>query len=307
MGTMTLTMTPQQLDTASDVGHSFDAYAPWQVRRNSWDGSHTGSHPERDMLDAVIISDLHLGSDNCQAKSLTRLLERLLAGAEGDMSDEAIRARKLIINGDVFDSIDFRRLKKNHWRVLSEIRHLSDKMEVIWIAGNHDGPAEIISHLVGVTVVEQYILQTGNKKVLCVHGDMFDEFIDEHPFITRLADFGYALLQKLDRSHYIARLAKKRSKTFLHCLEKIEKGSRKRARELGCQMATCGHTHFAVSREEGDVWYYNSGCWTENPCHYITVDNGAMKLCQWHEEVPQEAAEPMTVDLPETGQTPALA
>ncbi len=29
------------------------------------------------MLDAVILSDLHLGSDNCQAKHLVRLLERV--------------------------------------------------------------------------------------------------------------------------------------------------------------------------------------------------------------------------------------
>src|SRR6185295_14206504 len=74
-----------------------------------------------DMLDAVVISDLHLGSDNCQAKAAAAFLQEVLEGRPA--------TRRLIINGDVFDSIDFRRLKKTHWKVLSQIRHLSDKME----------------------------------------------------------------------------------------------------------------------------------------------------------------------------------
>src|SRR6185503_15124972 len=90
-----------------------------------------------DLLDAVVISDLHLGSDNCQAKAAATFLQEILDGT--------LRTRRLIINGDVFDSIDFRRLRKTHWKVLSQIRHLSDKIEVIWIAGNHDGSAEIVS------------------------------------------------------------------------------------------------------------------------------------------------------------------
>src|SRR5262249_26248630 len=102
------------------------------------------------MLDALVISDIHLGSETCQAKPLVELLQAIL--------DERIATRRLIINGDVFDSIDFRRLKKTHWKVLSQIRHLSDKIDVVWIAGNHDGPAEIVSHLLGVEVCEEYIL-----------------------------------------------------------------------------------------------------------------------------------------------------
>lgn len=58
------------------------------------------------MLDAVIISDTHLGSENCQARQLTRFLEGILDGE--------LQTQRLVLNGDVFDSIDFRRLKKRH-------------------------------------------------------------------------------------------------------------------------------------------------------------------------------------------------
>src|ERR1035437_3413841 len=143
--------------------------------------------------DAIIISDLHLGADICQANPLAAFLENLL-----EPPVDQRRPARLIINGDVFDSIDFRRLKKNHWKVLSLIRHLSDKLEVIWIAGNHDGPADIISQLLGVTVVDHYILHSGTQKILIIHGHAFDDFIEEHPILTWLADGIYWALQKVD-------------------------------------------------------------------------------------------------------------
>ena len=124
------------------------------------------------MLDAVILSDLHLGSNNCEAKRVVELLERIV---EGDMP-----TARLILNGDVFDSIDFRRLNKNHWKVLSLLRKMSDEVEVIWLAGNHDGSAEIISHLLGVTVEDEHVLETGNERLLILHGHTFDDFIQAY-------------------------------------------------------------------------------------------------------------------------------
>lgn len=52
------------------------------------------------MLDAVVISDTRPGSDNRQAKYLVHFLESVRRGP--------MAARKLVLNGDVFDSIDFR-------------------------------------------------------------------------------------------------------------------------------------------------------------------------------------------------------
>ncbi len=233
-----------------------------------------------DILDALVISDLHLGSDNCQAKPAAAFLQALLDGAP--------RTHRLIINGDVFDSIDFRRLKKSHWKVLSQIRHLSDKLEVIWIAGNHDGSADIVSHLLGVKVVEEYILRSGGEKILIVHGHQFDDFINDHPILTWLADTAYWLLQKLDRTHHIARLAKRRSKTFVRCSNKIRDGARRLAQSRHCTMVLCGHTHHAESipaAPQMPVAYHNSGCWTETPATYLTIRRGYVEA---HEYVTAE-------------------
>ena len=109
------------------------------------------------MLDALVISDIHLGSANSQAKALGRFLEEVRRGVRA--------TRRLILNGDVFDSIDFRRLKKNHWKVLSLIRKLSDQIEIVWLCGNHDGSAEIVSHLLGTAVEDEYVLASGRERI----------------------------------------------------------------------------------------------------------------------------------------------
>jgi UDP-2,3-diacylglucosamine pyrophosphatase LpxH len=229
-------------------------------------------HPQEAerMMDAVILSDIHLGSDNCQAKNVVSLLERV---AEGELP-----TARVILNGDVFDSIDFRRLNKHHWKVLSLLRKLSDDLEITWLCGNHDGSAEIISHLLGVRVMDEFVLESGPARILILHGHVFDDFLDSHPILTWMADCVYCFLQWIDSTHYFAKLAKRGSKTFLRCAKKIEDCSVEHARRKGCTVVCCGHTHAAVARENEHVSYYNSGCWTELPCHYLTVRDGVVQL-----------------------------
>lgn len=222
------------------------------------------------MLDAIIVSDIHLGSSNCEAKTLCTFLESL--------EEQTLPTARLILNGDVFDSIDFRRLTKHHWKVLSLLRKLSDSMEIIWIAGNHDGSAEVVSHLLGVTVKDEYILTSGKKKILILHGHTFDDFIDAHPFLTWIGDLIYYVLQKIDQTHYFAKLAKKGSKTFLRCVKKVEEQASKYALGKGCTVVCCGHTHTSYDRQNGSVHYWNSGCWTERPCTYLTIAGGRVEL-----------------------------
>lgn len=241
--------------------------------------------------DAIVISDIHLGSDNCQAKQLVEFLESIHDGLRP--------TKRIILNGDVFDSIDFRRLKKSHWKILSLIRKFTDEIEVVWVNGNHDGPAEIVSHLLGVTVTDEYILETGGKRMLFLHGHLFDKFISKYPITTWFADSFYRMLQRIDRSHYFAKLAKRRSKVFLRCAEKIEQGAVDYARKLGCQMVSCGHTHHALAHITGDVWYFNSGCWTERPCHFITVRDGNADVQEFPNAIasPEQLPEPVLVNL----------
>lgn len=222
------------------------------------------------MNDAIIISDIHLGSKVCQSKKIIEFLNLI--------ESEQILTKSLIINGDLFDSWDFRKLKKNHWKVLSKIRSLSKKIHLVWINGNHDGPAEAISHLIGVDFKEQYIIRSGDKNIMILHGDKFDKFISKYPTIASMADFIYKIIQKIDPSFYLARLAKKSSKTFLRCSELIKEKAKTYAKAYKCQIVCCGHSHLELVCKNDGIEYYNSGCWTESPCHFITIKNGEVSL-----------------------------
>lgn len=221
------------------------------------------------MSEIIIISDIHLGSNVCQVERLTKFLDR-------------ISTQTLIINGDLFDSWDFRRLRKDHWKILKKLRQLSDKIKVIWISGNHDGPAELVSHLIGVDFVNEYIISSGNKRILVLHGDIFDNFISKYPLFTKFADKIYRLIQRYDRFHnnqyYYSNLAKRNSKTFLRCSEQIADRALQYCIDKNCDCVICGHTHAVLTKASGMVEYYNCGCWTESSCSFIAINSGNVEI-----------------------------
>jgi len=218
------------------------------------------------MLDAIIISDTHLGSDVCESKQLYAFLERVYS-----------KTNRLIINGDFFDNLDFRRLKKNHWKILSLLRRMSKYVEIIWIRGNHDGDAETISHLIGIDFKNEYVFSSGNKNFLCLHGDQFDDFIYKYPNTTKIADFFYRIIQRFDK-RFLPQFIKQRSKIYLRCNEHMMQKSREYAinKTIGC--VCLGHTHYPIIDKDHVVWYANSGCWTEKNCTYLEITNGNIEL-----------------------------
>ena len=86
------------------------------------------------------------------------------------------------------------------------------------------------------------------------------------------------MMQKLDRSHSLAVYAKKNSKTFLRNSERIRTEAVKYCKENGADIVCCGHTHFPETTLINGSWYGNSGCWTDKPCSYLTIMEGAVHL-----------------------------
>jgi len=226
-------------------------------------------------MKTIVISDVHLGSDVCQAKLLDHFL------SDTDYS----QVERLIINGDLFDDSQFGRLKKHHWHILSLIRKMSDSIEIIHIRGNHDLPAEILSILMGVNVVNEYVLVSNNKSIFFHHGHRYDMFTEKHKILTWMGDQIYWVLQKLDPSFALARSVKHASKTFMRNSQIIEEKSIKYAEKHHHNAVITGHTHFALARKTGEVEYYNSGCWTELPCSFIVVEDGKIELHTYDEHI----------------------
>lgn len=217
------------------------------------------------MYDAILLSDLHLGLETCQVGSLQRFIAHLPP------------TQRLILNGDVLDNTELR-LTKQHWRVLSLLRKLADRLELVWVRGNHDHDAESVAHLIGADFVPEYVFSSGGRRILCVHGDAWDRFLTDHPIITAIADWFYMRMQRMNKA--LAKRAKLGSKTFLRCADKVRNEAILYGKQKSADVVICGHTHFAEAPVEplATPAYYNTGCWMDFQSHYLTVADGCFRL-----------------------------
>jgi UDP-2,3-diacylglucosamine pyrophosphatase LpxH len=229
--------------------------------------------------DCLVISDLHLGSDVCQAKLLEEFLEW---GVN--------HSRELVINGDIFDDLNFTRLTKRHFACLRIIRRHSDRddFRLVWVRGNHDGPADIVSHIVGVEILDEYIYRNDRIELLILHGDQFDTFVTNFTMLTDLACTLFYYIQKW-MPHRASRWIRRISKRWQRNGPRVASGAVEYARSQGYKYVTCGHTHLPGEAEANGVRYVNSGTWTEHaPCPFVAVQGDHVRLEWW----------PRTVDEP---------
>jgi UDP-2,3-diacylglucosamine pyrophosphatase LpxH len=224
----------------------------------------------------LILSDIHLGSRNCNTPQVLEVLKR-----------EAFD--RLILNGDTLNSINLRKLKPEHWSVVSRLRQLARTRELILVRGNHDyehpgrdsgngacfGPPDVLPSLLGVPMHEEYRLDIGGRPYLVLHGDRFDPTLN-YWLLSEMADWCYQVSQKVNKK--LAKWLKKKSKRWGGLLEWVRSQSAAYARRQGFAGVVTGHTHYADDVRLGDVHYVNSGCWTEPPCSFVTVEAGRVNL-----------------------------
>ncbi len=241
------------------------------LETDSADGQPEKADGRVTMVDTLIVSDIHLGSYVSRSKDLLKTLKK------HDM-------KRLILNGDVFDDLNFKRLNKSDWEFLSYLRKLANpkrECEVVWVAGNHDGAAEILSHLLGVQVFEEYMWESHGRKFLAIHGHQFDKYITDHLVLTSIACAFYIVLQRLDgKNQRFSRWIKQRSKKWLRVSESLGHDAIQYAAKKGADVVFCGHTHRSVQIETDDLIYYNSGCWTDFPSHFLSIDRGQVEVCE---------------------------
>lgn len=234
-----------------------------------------------DPFDCIVISDLHLGSEICQAAMLEDFLGWAVANA-----------RMLVINGDIFDDLNFNRLKRHHFNCLRVIRRNTDRadLRVIWIRGNHDGPADIVSHIVGVDVLDEFVFDKRQTRLLIFHGDQFDTIVSGHKGVTAFFSAIFRGLKRILPRDW-ARAVRRLSKSFQRNSEAIRRGAVAEARRRGCKAVTCGHTHAFEDVTVDGIRYLNTGTWTTAPpCPYLTILGNTMELAFWPRESGSQAS-----------------
>ncbi|MFZ1918196.1 MAG: UDP-2,3-diacylglucosamine diphosphatase [Terriglobales bacterium] len=227
--------------------------------------------------DTLILSDLHLGADMSRAREALDVLQQNLY-------------RRLILLGDIFADLNFGRLKKEHWKFLGYIRKLSNpkrRIEVVWVEGNHDhGLAEIMSHLVGVRVYQEYQWNYQGLRHIAVHGHQFDDFSVSNVHLSYwVGTLLYLQLQKWDsKNKVLTRFLDRLNTRWLRLSPKVAAGAIAHAHQNNAARIFCGHTHAALHTRENGIDYYNCGAWIDEHLTYITVGEDGVQI---HEFVAQ--------------------
>lgn len=239
--------------------------------------------------DTIIISDLHLGSEVSRASQALRMLK-------------SASFNRLILLGDIFADLNFGRLKKEHWQFLGYIRKLSNpkrQIEVVWVEGNHDhGLSDVMSHLVGIRVYEEYDWEFAGKRHLAIHGHQFDRFLTRNRVLSSFFSALHLGLQKIS-------FGKRRMMGFLERFDtawlrlstKVARGALTHARTRGAERVFCGHTHEALSLRSDGIEYFNSGSWTQEVPTYIAIDHDGARVVEHTDlqpdsrQYPQEKSE----------------
>jgi UDP-2,3-diacylglucosamine pyrophosphatase LpxH len=209
----------------------------------------------------VILGDIHLGSPLCRARLLRRVLEEVPMG-------------RLVLNGDIFDDVNFRRFNANHWGVLQAIRALGERIEVVWIRGNHDGPAQVLEPLLGVQVRDDFTFSYKGDSVFVIHGDAYDEMQkSSHRFRElRRHLHGFMICFDVPRKTAI-QWAQRASSVFARAAERVKRRAMEDGMKRGARWVVAGHTHHREVEERDGLVFFNPSSWLTPHPAYVLFDD----------------------------------
>ena len=233
---------------------------------------------------AIIVSDLHLGTKDCKAEEFIDFLEKH-------------PTELLILNGDIVDGWALNRgakWKKQHTKVISKLLKLSNKIQIIWIRGNHDEFLQEFmgNHFGGIEIREDYVLDIHNsmESYYIFHGDVIDIFITKYKWLSKIGAIGYDFALWLNRWYNkyrvwrnlpyqsISQKIKSGVKAATNYVNDFEVTALSMAQKKGCNGVICGHIHQPEDRMINGKRYLNSGDWIENMTAICVEDTGRIYL-----------------------------
>jgi len=200
------------------------------------------------LVKSVFLSDVHLGTKHCKAKALLSFLDQIDPDVEN-----------LFLVGDIIDGWALRRRHywpKSHTNVLRRILKLSERINVIYLPGNHD---EFVRpflkediKLANIEIKDAYVYEN----VFITHGDYFDLTMRIPSKLINFIAHCWDWVPHSDRHSSFTDLMYKWLGTERTIVRWVE-----RKGYVGC---LTGHTHAPKIKGK----YMNCGDWVTN-CSYI--------------------------------------
>lgn len=220
-------------------------------------------------VNAVFISDVHLGTKGSKTKKLL------------DFLDE-VEPNVLYLVGDIIDGWAMERNNrwtKEHTHVVRKILKISENIKVIYLAGNHD---EFVRPFLknkfdfgNIQVADRAFHEAiDGRKIFVTHGDKFDFWMKVPKWLinigARITDF-FGITDIVSHSRDMGK-SKRRYLRTISTQSTIEKYIKLKKIDA----AICGHTH--IPKIEGP--YMNCGDWVKNCTALVEHTDGTWEIIE---------------------------
>jgi len=242
---------------------------------------------------SIFISDVHLGTRDCQADRLNNFLKHHTCDT-------------LYLVGDIIDAW---KIQQNKWRwrqshtnvVRRILGHAKRGTRVVFIAGNHDEflrpmiPFGISFGQIEIANQAEHVGADGHR-YLVVHGDMFDGITRLAPWLGFLGDKAYdfvldlnsrfnAVRRRLGLGYWsLSRYLKHRVKKAVDFIFEFERNLATYCRKRGFDGVICGHIHHAEIKDIDGIRYMNDGDWVESCTALVEHHDGSWEIVTWTRE-----------------------
>ena len=215
-------------------------------------------------IEALFISDVHLGSKGSNANEVLTILK-------------LYQPEYLFLVGDIIDGWLLKRKfrwPQSHTNVLRKILSYSKNgTKVIYIPGNHDEfMREYLELSFGnIEVHNEYIF----KNTYITHGDLYDGVV-KLKWLGILGSIGYDAAISIDRrlkswgyKRSLSKFLKDKVKEAVKFMTSFEEEIVRQGIKHNCATVMCGHIHHPDDKKINGVRYLNCGDWIENNSYII--------------------------------------
>jgi UDP-2,3-diacylglucosamine pyrophosphatase LpxH len=215
-------------------------------------------------IEALFISDVHLGSKGSNANEVLTVLKQY-------------QPDYLFLVGDIIDGWLLKRKfrwPQSHTNVLRKILSYSKNgTKVIYIPGNHDEFMRDYDdlHFGNIEIHNEYVW----KDTYITHGDLYDGVV-QLKWLGMLGSIGYDLAISIDRTlkswgykRSLSKYLKNKVKEAVKFMTSFEEEIVRQGIKHNCHTVMCGHIHHPDDKIINGVRYLNTGDWIENNSYII--------------------------------------
>jgi UDP-2,3-diacylglucosamine pyrophosphatase LpxH len=238
----------------------------------------------KEKVNAIFMSDLHLGTKACNSDLILDVLTHY-------------DSQYIILNGDVIDfwqlgfSKSWTAKHNNILRLL--FKKARDGTKIILTIGNHD---EILRdyepfNLDNILVINQYAYKSIKYgDILFIHGDAFDFIIKSNKWLAKFGAILYELLIKINHifnkfrkifgMEYwsLSKFLKKETKKRFKILRNFDNMIVEYAKRHNYSTICAGHIHIPEMKYIDGIMYMNCGDMCETGSFFIEKSDGEIEL-----------------------------